>query len=180
MSKKPTLLAIIFAAAAVQACSEAAETPAAEITSEDVAASEPTANPVAGDSAADEAAVPQEEARADWTQLNDSAIRAQIDQRLAAFQEEYFDRFNLLVVEQLEGEDRWQAAGLAASEQGGPTIVVATGQRDVQIVGDEALAYLEEDRIRLQNDLAAHFDRGEFVAGFDNFLSQIVPIWYGD
>lgn len=183
MTKMPTLLAVLAASTVIQACSESSGNAADESENmqvEDIAASENTEEEAAPDTEGEAGEATQESTSTDWTQINDSAIRAEIDQRLAAFQEEYFDRFNLLVVDRLDGADRWQAAGEAAFELGGPTIVVATEQRDVQIVGDEALAYLEEDRIRLQNGLAEHFNRGEFVTGIETFLRDVVPVWYGD
>ena len=120
-----------------------------------------------------------EPATADWTQLNDSALRAAIDAKLEAFYQANDQRFGLLVVDSLPAGDPFQAAGEAAFPLGMPAIVVVTGKKDIQFVGDDALAYMADDRARMAKETAAYFDRGEFEQGIDHALSEIQRAWQG-
>lgn len=121
-----------------------------------------------------------EPAAADWSGINDAEVRTVIDKRLAAFSEEAQVRWSLLVVDKHEGDDLWQAAGMAAFDLGGPAIVVSTDQKDIQFVGDEALAYAVEGRTRLAKETAEFLDRGEFVEGVEHAIKGIKAIWNGE
>ncbi|MBC2778318.1 hypothetical protein [Parasphingopyxis marina] len=121
------------------------------------------------DDAPDSATEPQ---AADWTGIEDPGTHAAIDARLADFANEY-GPFGLVVVEALEGDDHWTAAGKASFDLGMPAIVVSTSQHEIHFAGDEGLAYFEDFRAELAEETAAYFDRGEFVEGVDHALGRI-------
>jgi hypothetical protein len=153
--------AVTALSVALLACS--GETGAAGAENSDAGAAAPA------EGAADSAAEPE---TADWTGIEDPETRAAIDARLAAFANEY-GPFGLVVVDALEGDDHWTAAGEAAFDLGMPAIVVSTGQREIHFAGDEALAYFEDFRAELAEETAAYFDRGEFAEGIDHALTRI-------
>lgn len=125
-----------------------------------------------------EASTPADQpAEADWSGINDAATRAAIDGHLDSFAQETGQRFGLLVVDSLSGADRFQAAGEAAFDLGTPAIVVSLDQRDIQLVGDEALAYDVASRERIARETAAYFDRGDFAEGVSHALDAILASW---
>ncbi|MBH5321812.1 TPM domain-containing protein [Aurantiacibacter sediminis] len=104
--------------------------------------------------------------------------RGEIEEVLASAGDEYAPAFHFVIVESLDldtasGETPFMAAGLAAADQGGPTIVVSTQDKQVHITGDEGLAYMVEDRNRIEGAMADYFDRGEYVEGIRQGLSMI-------
>lgn len=118
-------------------------------------------------------------ADADWAGLKDEATRSAIDTALAAKADE-IGRFSFVAVENFAEEDDWLAAGLAASETGGPAIVVSTGQKIIHFAGDEGLAYFADFRSKLAEETAAYFDRGEFVAGVDHAAARIAECFQSE
>ncbi len=115
--------------------------------------------------------------KADWSGLNNPKVQAAIAARVEAFAERTGYRYGFLAVDRLDDNDRFLAAGKAAWDLGTPAIVASIQQRDIQIVGDEALAYFEETRGRIADDTSEYFDRGEFEAGVQNALAQIEASW---
>lgn len=160
-----------LAVSALAGCSNTGQPTATESTDDAAAATE--------EEAADTAQAVVEPAVADWSQINDSTVRAAIDAQLEKFYEANGERFGLLVVESLPSGDPFQAAGEAAFSLGMPAIVVATDQKDIQFVGDEALAYMADDRARMAKETAEYFDRGEFEQGIDHALGEIERVWQG-
>lgn len=161
-------LAMVATGALVVGCSGTDEATAAE---DSAAAGAPDTNEVSETAA--------EPAAADWSRLNDSAVRAAIDARLEEFYQSNGQRFGLLVVDSLGGGDRFQAAGEAAFSLGMPAIVVSTNDKNIQFVGDEALAYMADERARMATETAEYFNRGEFEQGVDHALDEIEHAWQG-
>ena len=104
-------------------------------------------------------------------------VQAAIAARVDAFARRTGYRYGFLAVDRLADEDRFGAAGMAAWDLGTPAIVASIEQRDVQIVGDEALAYMEDTRNRIAGETADYFNRGEFEAGVNHALEQIEASW---
>lgn len=123
-------------------------------------------------------ATPTPEA-SDWSGLMDDATRAAIDSVLAA-KSDQIGRFSFVAVENFEEEDDWLAAGLAASETGGPAIVVSTGQEIIHFAGDEGLAYFTDFRAKLADETADYFDRGEFVEGIEHATNRIAECYQSE
>lgn len=117
------------------------------------------------------------QAESKWRELNDPGVQAAIVARVDAFAQRTGYRYGFLAVDRLDGDDRFAAAGEAAWDLGTPAIVASIEQRDVQIVGDEALAYMEDTRKRIASETAEYFDRGEFEAGVTYALQQIEKSW---
>ncbi|WP_271078671.1 TPM domain-containing protein [Aurantiacibacter sp. MUD61] len=112
----------------------------------------------------------------DWSGIE--SARGEIEEILASAGDEYAPAFHFVVVDSLDidtagGETPFMAAGMAAADQGGSTIVVYTQDQQVHITGDEGLAYMVEDRNRIEGEMADYFDRGEYVEGIRQGLSMI-------
>ena len=125
--------------------------------------------------ASDPVAEPEDEFG--WEGLDDPEVQAAIAARVDAFARRTGYRYGFLAVDRLADEDRFGAAGMAAWDLGTPAIVASIEQRDVQIVGDEALAYMEDTRNRIAGETADYFNRGEFEAGVNHALEQIEASW---
>ena len=163
------LFAAILTASLLAGCSAEADDSSAEAAAPETAVDD-TQDAVANE---DAAAPEQAAAEADWTGINDNAVRTAIESKLAA------KDMGLVVVERHKSDDFWGDAGMAAMDLGKPAMVVSTGQKDIQFVGDEGLAYFQEDRARIAKETAEFFDRGEYEQGVEHALKQIDAVFAG-
>lgn len=169
------LLAITVSLMMAGGCSgaEADETVTADT---EVAAMQPDDNdqqlePASNEANNASAGEPAAQDTSDWSGLADAATLGKLQARMEAF-DWYGQRVGLRVIASFNGRDPSLAAGELTFDDGMPAIVIATEDKLIELVGEEAF-FVGNFRSETSARMGKLFDQGAYMEGLEAGLKSI-------